>query len=111
MTTPTRKRPLTERRKRRQENSRRAQEEFWAAKFAAAKTPLELLEVAYLLLRSRCGQLERDVLNAGKRAKTPAEVEAARQRIASARDQITQVCGDAAAELERLATTIDTTRR
>lgn len=109
--TTTQKRPLTERRKQRAENSRRAQQEFWAEKFAAAQTPLDLLEVAYLLLRSRCGQLERDALKAGSRAKTPSEVEAARQRIASARDQITQVCGDAAAELERLANTIDTTRR
>ena len=111
MTIPTQKQPLTERRQERQDNSRRAQQEFWGAKFDAAQTPLELLEAAYLLLRSRARQLERDALKAGVRAKTPTEVEAARQRIASARDQITQVCGDAAADLERLANTINTTRR
>lgn len=111
MTDTTQKRPLTERRQARAENSRRAQDEFWAAKFAAAETPLDLLETAYLMLRSRCVQLERDAANAGKRAKTRPEVEAAGQRIVSVRSQISQVCGDAAAELERLANTIDTTRR
>jgi hypothetical protein len=109
--TEAQKRPLTERRQARAENSRRAQQEFWGTKFDAAETPLDLLEAAYLLLRSRARQLERDALAAGKRAKTPQEIAAARQRSASARDQITKVCGDAAAELERLANTIDTTRR
>jgi hypothetical protein len=111
MTAEAQKRPLTERRKARAENSRRAQEEYWGAKFNAAETPLDLLEAAYLLLRSRARQLERDAHAAGKRAKTSQERSAARERIASARAQITQLCGDAAAELERLARTIDTTRR
>jgi len=111
MTTEPKKRPLTERRRQRAENSRRAQDEFWGAKFDAAETPLDLLEAAYLLLRSRARQVERDALAAGKRARTPQETSAARDRIGSAREQITQVCGDAAAELERLAHTIDTTRR
>jgi hypothetical protein len=111
MTTPTQKRPLRERRQERQDNSRRAQQEFWGAKFNAAQTPLELLEAAYLMLRSRARQLERHALKAGERAKTEQQAEAAKQRIASVRDQITQVCADAAAELERLANTIDTTRR
>lgn len=111
MTAEAQKRPLTDRRKARAETSRRAQEEFWGAKFDAAETPLDLLEAGYLLLRSRARQLERDALAASKRARTPQETAAARERSASARQQITQVCGDAAAELERLASTIDTTRR
>jgi hypothetical protein len=111
MTSEAQKRPLTDRRKARAENSRRAQQEFWGTKFDAAQTPLELLEAGYLLLRTRVRQIERDALAASRRARTPQEVTAAGERSASVRQQITEVCGDAAAELERLANTIDTTRR
>lgn len=111
MTTEVRRRPLVERRRQRAENSRAAQEKYWAARFGAAETPLDLLEAAYLLLRTRVRQVERDAAAAGKRAKTPQETSAAADRGASARELITQVCGDAAAEMERLARTIDTTRR
>lgn len=111
MTAPAQKRPLSERRRERAANSRRAQKEYWGAKFGAAQTPLDLLEAGYLLLRTRARQLERDALAAARRARTPQEVSAAGQRIASAREQITRVCADAAGELERLANTIDTTRR
>jgi len=104
-------RPATERRQERAENSRAAQREFWGARFDESPTPVELLEQAYMLLRTRAVQLEQKALGAEQRAQTPAEAEKTRQRIAAARERITQVCSAAAAELERLAATIDTTRR
>lgn len=100
-----------ERRRERTENSRATRREFWGARFDQADTPVDLLEQAYRLLRSRVMRLERRALGAAGRARTPEEAERTRRRVAAARQRITEICGTAAAELERLADTIDTARR
>lgn len=107
----TRQRPLTERRQARTENSRAAQSAFWGARFDDAATPVDLLQAAYRMLRARVVRLERKALRAEQRARTPAETEEARRQTAAVRERITVACAVAAAELERLANTIDTTRR
>jgi hypothetical protein len=105
------RRVLSERRDRRARNSAAAQREFWGGRFDASETPVELLESAYWLLRTRSVQYLSKAEAAVRRARTGEAKRAAAARVEVARAEITDICGEAVAELERLADRIDTTRR
>lgn len=108
---PAQRRPLTERRHKRSDNSRRRQEEMWRERFEQVNDPLELLQLGYTLLRTRVVQTLRRAEEAVGRAKKPEDKQKAAERLVSARAEVERVCGSAVEHLERLAANLDTTRR
>lgn len=93
-------------------HSREAQHTFWEERFAAAETPLELVQETWAMLRARLMQLERKAMARVERAAgSREELTEARQQLAEVRERITSICGDASAELARLADEINTKRR
>ena len=109
--TDTRKASLRERREIRAAKSAERQQRHAADMHAQAETPLDLLGVAYKLLRGRLVQYERKAMDASRRARTEKDTEAAAERLAQVRAEITRVCGEAAAEMARLTDQIHTERR
>jgi hypothetical protein len=91
--------------------SREAQDQFWQERFAAAETPLELVQETWAMLRARLVQLERKALAGVERAGTRDQRLDAEQKLVDARTRIESTCATAAAELARLADEIHTERR
>lgn len=111
MTTSARKPRLRERRQERIDKSAQRQQRHAAEMHEQVQSPLDLLGVAYKLLRGRLVQFERRALAAGERARTREEREAAAARLEAARAEVARICGEASAEMARLTDQIHTERR
>lgn len=111
-TTPRRqRRDLRERRQERMERSATNQDKFWDDRLAAAKTPLDLYEQAYSMLRTRLVKWEAKASKAVDRAGTDKAREAALEQLEAARADVERICREIAGELSQAADQINTTRR
>lgn len=111
MTETPRKPRLRERRQARVAKSAERQQQHAAQMHEQVQSPLDLLGVAYKLLRGRLVQFERKALAAGERARTREEREAAAARLERTRAEVARICGEASAEMARLTDQIHTERR
>ena len=91
--------------------SRKAQQRFWEERFAAAETPLDLVQETWAMLRARLIQVERKALVRVERAGTREQRLEAERRLMEARELIKGTCGSVAAEMARLTDEINTGRR
>lgn len=110
-TPEVRKPRLRERRARRIADSAARQHRHAEEMHADAETPLDLLGVAYKLLRGRLVQAERKALAVVERARTRPERDAAAERLTLVRAEMARICGEAANEMARLTDQIHTERR
>lgn len=88
-----------------------AHRKFWEERFAAAETPMDLVQETWAMLRARLVQIERKALVRVERAGTREQRLEAEQRLVETRTQIKEICAAAASELARLADEIKTGRR
>jgi hypothetical protein len=111
-TTPRKqRRDLRERRRIRQAKSAERQQALWAARFAAAENPLDLLGHAYALLRTRVVQWESRAVDAYERARTDQDKTEAADRLEGARADVERICGELAGVLVQAAEQLNTTRK
>jgi hypothetical protein len=104
-------RPRRKRADEKAQRSRAAQQQFWGDRFAAADTPLDLVQETWAMLRARLVQLERKALARVERASSREQRLEAEQNLVNTRDLIKRTCSSAAAEMARLADEIHTERR